>query len=205
MRQFPICWTVYVQRSIFFKTELFFVVVAIAKQPEMNREHFDMRQIQEYPPAYAPYPPDKVFSDRPMQPSVNHPEAYPLVTYQQPQPANVVGSQASVSVQVVPVTATAGGQQNSQPSDYLVWSILNFIFCCWPLGIVAVVISAHSRAAKRVGDLPAAVMKSHQALTWNIACLVVGAGLWVIFIALKVELKDQAMERGCNETGQPTL
>ena len=42
--------------------------------------------------------------------------------------------------------------KKKMPEDYLVWSILTTVFCCQPLGIVAIVYSAKVESRFLCGD-----------------------------------------------------
>ncbi|WP_420266665.1 CD225/dispanin family protein [Candidatus Magnetominusculus dajiuhuensis] len=50
--------------------------------------------------------------------------------------------------------------------DYLVWSILSTLFCCLPVGIVAIVYSAQVGTRLRVGDVAGARHSSKKAKMW---------------------------------------
>jgi hypothetical protein len=74
-------------------------------------------------------------------------------------------------------------------SNHLVWAILSTIFCCWPLGIVAIVYAAQVDGKASGGDLAGALEYSRKARTWCwvtfVAGLVVAAG-WITLLLLGV-------------------
>lgn len=72
----------------------------------------------------------------------------------------------------------AGGQQAWQASgtapviDTWLWqSILATIFCCQPLGIVAIVFSAQAGSARDAGNYAVAQQRANQARTWTLAAV----------------------------------
>ncbi|KAJ7997445.1 hypothetical protein DPEC_G00229080 [Dallia pectoralis] len=66
-------------------------------------------------------------------------------------------------------------------SDYLCWSILNLIFCCWPLGIGAVVQSRKALKKLAKGDVAAAQSASDCAFSLNVGSLFCGVILLSIY------------------------
>ena len=77
------------------------------------------------------------------------------------------------------------------PSNFLAWSVLNLIFCCWPFAVVALVKSAHSRAASLVGSAQVAEVQSKESLYWNVASLICGLVIWgVLIYMMNVEYRD---------------
>lgn len=81
-----------------------------------------------------------------------------------------------------------GGQNSSsnnisggEPDNYLVWSILCTIFCCWPLGIPAIVASTKVNKLWQQGDYDGARKKSEDAKKWCFISL--GGGVIVYIIS----------------------
>lgn len=74
--------------------------------------------------------------------------------------------------QVSPGAATAA----SVPPvpTHLVWAILSTLFCCWPLGVVAIVHACRVDRYRAAGDLAGALDASRK------------AGLWALWSALSV-------------------
>jgi hypothetical protein len=64
--------------------------------------------------------------------------------------------------------------------DYLILSIVSMMFCCLPVGVVAVVYAAQVNSHLRRGDLYEAEIASRTARTW--ALWSIGIGLLVIAI-----------------------
>ncbi|MDO4722556.1 CD225/dispanin family protein [Porphyromonas circumdentaria] len=67
------------------------------------------------------------------------------------------------------------------PPTYLVWSVLMTLFCCWFLGIFAIINSAGVQSAYRRGDYELAQRKSKTALTLTIIGAIVGFVFSVIY------------------------
>ncbi|ESQ91508.1 hypothetical protein ABAC460_05860 [Asticcacaulis sp. AC460] len=67
---------------------------------------------------------------------------------------------------------------------YLVWSILSTLFCCLPLGIVAIVMSANVNNYKTRGDYKGAMQASNTAKNWVIGSVVAGIVCIVLYILL---------------------
>jgi len=68
------------------------------------------------------------------------------------------------------------------PSNYLVWAILATIFCCLPLGIVAIVFSAQVNSKWNAGDYAGAQESSAKAKQWTIITAIVGVVVSVLYI-----------------------
>lgn len=66
------------------------------------------------------------------------------------------------------------------PDNYLVWSILVTILCCWPFGIPAIVNATKVDKLWMQGDIQGAMEKSKAAKTW---CWV-SAGCALVFIVI---------------------
>jgi hypothetical protein len=87
-------------------------------------------------------------------------------------------------------TSDAAGAGAGRPAvggqvDTWLWqSILATIFCCQPLGIVAIVFAAQAQSAVTAGDLRTAQAKASSARTWTLAAVGVGVaiiGLVILF------------------------
>ncbi|KAF4073247.1 hypothetical protein AMELA_G00256720 [Ameiurus melas] len=65
---------------------------------------------------------------------------------------------------------------------YLGWSICNTLCCCLPIGIVAIVFSIRADTANSIGDSARAHAHSRMAKNMNIAALVVGIIIFIIYI-----------------------
>ena len=64
--------------------------------------------------------------------------------------------------------------------NYLWQSIVVTIFCCWPLGIPAIVYAAKVNGLRARGDIAGAMAASSSAKTWCI----VAAGIWLGLVVL---------------------
>jgi hypothetical protein len=71
--------------------------------------------------------------------------------------------------------------------NYLWQSIVVTIFCCWPLGIPAIVYAAKVDGLKARGDIAAAMAASSSAKTWCIVAAGIWLGLivvWILFVGI---------------------
>ena len=81
-----------------------------------------------------------------------------------------------------------GGSVNNQvrpplPDNYLIWSILATIFCCWPIGIFSIIQSAKVSSAYNAGDYQGAINASASAKKLAIVTACVG-GIFAIIICI---------------------
>ena len=81
-----------------------------------------------------------------------------------------------------PVAANQAAPAGVAVPNYMVWSILSTLFCCLIGGIVAIVYSSKVNTKLAQGDIEGAKAASKAAKGWNIANLVVGFVLPVLFI-----------------------
>ncbi|KAK6467889.1 proline-rich transmembrane protein 1-like [Huso huso] len=79
-------------------------------------------------------------------------------------------------------------KERTPPAEtYLLWSIINLLCCCFPLGVVAVIYSIRVENAVSVGDVSRAVEASQTAKILNIVGVVTGAlALMLIFVMYAV-------------------
>jgi hypothetical protein len=68
--------------------------------------------------------------------------------------------------------------------NYLVPSILATIFCCVPLGIVAIVYSAQVNSKLEAGDFEGAVKASENAKKWCWIAFAAGIAVFVIYFLI---------------------
>lgn len=69
------------------------------------------------------------------------------------------------------------------PDNYLVWSILVTLFCCLPLGIVAIVKSSQVNglwAQGQYGEAQAAAETAKKFVMWSVVAGVV----WLVFVGI---------------------
>jgi len=71
-------------------------------------------------------------------------------------------------------------QQQTPPSNYLVFAILVTIFCCQILGIVSIVFAAQVNSRWNAGDIAGANDASKNAKLW--AWIAFGAGLLTVVV-----------------------
>jgi len=71
-------------------------------------------------------------------------------------------------------------------NNYLVWAILATIFCCLPLGIVAIVYSAQVNGRLEAGNYQKAVELSRKAKKWCWVSFIAGVSWIVIYIVIMV-------------------
>lgn len=89
---------------------------------------------------------------------------------------------AGNSAQVVTGQSISRTNQDA-PKDYLIPAILVTVFCCLPIGIVAIVKSVNVRRSIENGDFATAEESSKAAKKWTIIALIVGIiwiTIWVI-------------------------
>ena len=83
-----------------------------------------------------------------------------------------------------PIGGPPGG---SPPDNKLVWSILVTLFCCLPLGIVAIVKSAEVNSKWNAGDVAGAQQSAADAgkwIKWSVIAGVLLAVLYIVFVVL---------------------
>ncbi|GAA2880239.1 hypothetical protein GCM10020220_082770 [Nonomuraea rubra] len=77
-----------------------------------------------------------------------------------------------------------GGPGGNPPDNQLVPAILTTLFCCLPLGIVAIVKSSQVNQKWQVGDFAGAQQAADEAKTWWKRSLIIGAiGIGLMIIA----------------------
>lgn len=72
------------------------------------------------------------------------------------------------------------------PDNYLVWSILVTLFCCWPLGIVAIVKAAKVEKLWSQGFYAEAEKTSQEAKKWCVISAVASVIFWILYFLLVV-------------------
>ena len=88
---------------------------------------------------------------------------------------------------------TAGAPQpyqsnNNQicPETHLTKAILVTLFCCWPLGIPAIVNAAGVSNAFASGNYQLALQKSNDAEKWSKYCIIAGVIFWILYAIVMV-------------------
>lgn len=97
-----------------------------------------------------------------------------------------------------PYSAARANYQNQfdmtrpQIPDYLVWSILETLCCCVPLGIVAIVFSVKANSAKQQGDYQTAMECANKAKMY----LWIGFGFGLLVIILNIVIQIAGVSNG---------
>lgn len=73
------------------------------------------------------------------------------------------------------------------PPNNLAWSIVNLIFCCLPLGIVALVFAVQSQSAANRGDMAEADRTASTAQTCNMVATI-GGGIFIAIVFFPIIL-----------------
>jgi len=143
--------------------------------------------MNDQPPAYAQkgqYPPPDQYPPPGQYPPVG--QQYPppggQYQYQQPQGAQYAAGQPGVVVVQQPAM-----QSTMHIDDHLVFAIIVTLFCCWPIGIFAIIQSCATKDAKQRGDAAEATRLS--AKTKKFCFITLGVGVcftvcWIIFVII---------------------
>jgi hypothetical protein len=78
----------------------------------------------------------------------------------------------------------AGGGATTVP-NYLIPAILS-IFCCWPLGIVAIIFAAQVNGKVAAGDLQGAADASKKAKMFSFIAIGIGVVVGIIYLLLTI-------------------
>jgi hypothetical protein len=102
------------------------------------------------------------------------------------QPITRAEGQAAVPAWTSGAVGAGAGRPavGGQVDTWLWQSILATIFCCQPLGIVAIVFAAQAQSAVTAGDLRTAQTKAASARTWTLAAAGVGVAIVGLVILL---------------------
>lgn len=87
-----------------------------------------------------------------------------------------------MSQQWTPPPATGG---TTTVPNYLVPAILS-IFCCWPLGIVAIIFAAQVNGKVAAGDLAGAADASKKAKLFSFIAIGIGVAFGLIYLVLTI-------------------
>ena len=71
------------------------------------------------------------------------------------------------------------GNQGSKPDNNMLWAILSTLFCCLPLGIVAIINAAKVDGLYRSGDYSGAQEAANNAKKYALYGLVIGI-IWIV-------------------------
>lgn len=75
-------------------------------------------------------------------------------------------------------------QQQACPDNYLAWSIVTTILCCWPFGIPAIVNAVKVENLWMMGDKAGAIERSKAAKKWCWISFGCAIGFWILYIIL---------------------
>ena len=89
----------------------------------------------------------------------------------------------SHTLQVVPMDTANPG---SPSPSYLLFSIGVCLFCCWPIGVAAIMSAVRTNEENGRRNWVAAKRSSRKALNYSIASLVCGSVVIILLIALRV-------------------
>ncbi len=78
-------------------------------------------------------------------------------------------------------TVNMPNQVPMRPDNYLVWTILNTIFCCWPLGIVSIIKACEVNKKYDYGDYAGALKASENAKKWSIWSAIIAGIIWFLY------------------------
>jgi Interferon-induced transmembrane protein/TIR domain len=105
----------------------------------------------------------------------------PSVTPTAPPPGPAPAPSAAPGPGLAPATAPQP-MAAARPENYLVWSILVTLFCCLPLGAVAIYYSTQVNKHYDAGDMAKALQASKTTRTWIIVCAVTGLAVFAIYV-----------------------
>ena len=83
-----------------------------------------------------------------------------------------------------------------KPKNYLVESILATLFCCWPLGIVAIINSSKVNSEYDKGNYEEAQKKSEEAKKWMKYTIIAGVIYFVLVLIYVFAMGGMALLSG---------
>lgn len=103
-------------------------------------------------------------------------------------PQHTVPGQVTTSV----ITQPGAIVYNRTPvtKNWMVPALLSFFFCCWPLGLMAILAASKANTAAAVGDVMEAERQSNRARTYVIVAMIIGpilTGLYVFLTFLRLK------------------
>ncbi len=133
------------------------------------------------PPPHPPGQPD--WSQPPARAARATPgPQYGQPQYGQPQYGQPQYGQPQYGAQ--PYGSPYGQPTGAPPPNYLVWSIVTLIACCWPLSIVSIVFAAQVNNKFAMGDVAGAQESSRKAKQFAIWSAVGGLVVYAFIAAL---------------------
>ena len=92
------------------------------------------------------------------------------------------------------------GNQGSKPDNNMLWAILSTLFCCLPLGIVAIINAAKVDGLYRSGDYSGAQEAANNAKKYALYGLVIGIIWIVIYFFILMDTRISAISNNlCGE------
>eukprot|EP01087_Luapelamoeba_hula_P009334 TRINITY_DN2406_c0_g1_i1.p1 TRINITY_DN2406_c0_g1~~TRINITY_DN2406_c0_g1_i1.p1 ORF type:complete len:164 (-),score=13.30 TRINITY_DN2406_c0_g1_i1:67-558(-) len=127
------------------------------------------------------------------QPIYNPPAQQPYVSHQQPAhlPPQQAYPQDGYPAKPQPYAATPllaeQGCHHDMPDGtcYLICSFLACFFCCWPIGIVAIIFAARTKDLADAGDSAGAWGAAHTTRAWIIITIVAGIAFGILWAVLR--------------------
>lgn len=101
--------------------------------------------------------------------------------YQQPQYGGQQQYQQPNCQQQPQYQQYGNPMSNAKPNNYLVWSILSIILCCWPVGVAAVVYAAKVDSLWGQGRYDESRAASEKAKNLTIISAICGVVVYVIY------------------------
>jgi hypothetical protein len=105
-------------------------------------------------------------------------------------PPQTVYSFPVTRTQPLPNSMIFAPNQAANVNDYMAWSVFNCICCCWPMGIVALILSAVISGKKNEGNVEGAKKLSTGTAIWNGFTTVLGIGLNIFIIIYYTQMRS---------------
>jgi hypothetical protein len=148
----------------------------------MSGKEYEAGVGQEAPPMYSP-PQGGYPTQQPYGPAAGQP--YKQVY--QPAPGYASGAlQPGMAYQQPMTTVVVTPAVPNPPPDHLIFNIIMTIFCCWPIGIFAIMKSMACRDAAYRGDGQRAEQLSKDAKRLGYWTMGVGIGFIVVTVAITI-------------------
>lgn len=163
--------------------------------PPSSQPYYPPTSQPQYPPTSQPYYPP---TSQPYYPPTSQPQygppggdmgkvpppgsaPGPSPAYIQAQPQQMTSNTTTV---IMAGGVTAPQQQiiRHAPPSYMALSWITCLFCCWPLGIAAIISSSRVDSAISVGNFDEAQRESNKAKGYNIAAIICGIIIIVIIV-----------------------
>jgi hypothetical protein len=107
-----------------------------------------------------------------------------MIQSEESRPETVSPPSAQTSAKMPAIHSTTHDTINGGIKSYLAQAVLTTIFCCTPLGIVAIVYASKVSAKKESGDHQGALTASREARKWCWISFGLGILLWIVFMII---------------------